>query len=104
MFSIGTPESDSSETKLCRISRGVQSSAVSVVLATTARKERRALAQSWQREPGGTKHPIWNVSLVNSLMIQKNTRKRRMIGERPGGASTQQRDSISASATVQFPS
>jgi hypothetical protein len=43
IVSTGTPESDSRDTKLCRISRGVQSAAVSVVLVTTARNERSTL-------------------------------------------------------------
>ena len=43
MLSSGTPSPDSSETKLCRSSRGAQSLAFSPAAATTVRKLRRAL-------------------------------------------------------------
>jgi hypothetical protein len=43
---MGMPESESSETKLCRISRGVQSFWLRSALLRTARKERRTLCAS----------------------------------------------------------
>lgn len=46
MSSTGTPASEGSETKLCRISRGVHSFGLSPASATTARNSRRTLCAS----------------------------------------------------------
>jgi hypothetical protein len=43
MFSMGTPESDSSDTKLWRISRGVHSAPLRPAFVTIRRKDRRTL-------------------------------------------------------------
>jgi hypothetical protein len=49
--SIGTPASESSETKLCRSSRGVHSPGVSPAAATTLRNERRTRGISGCADP-----------------------------------------------------
>ena len=46
IFSTGTPASDSSETKLCRSSRGVQSVGLRPAAAVTLRNARRTFAAS----------------------------------------------------------
>jgi hypothetical protein len=83
MSSIGTPELESSETKLCRNSRGVHSEASSPAAVATVRKARRTLAaSSW------VPYRVANTSFgrADSLSVTCSLATYTGVGLRAGGA------------------